>query len=276
MCATPAFVFVIFFSCNGNGKGVQDVDVLHMQDSIESANDTLELIADDGKLPESVDELFDDFFFTFVTNQGFQMQRIAFPLPYSDGEVAKTISRSEWNKHNRFIFQEVFSIIFEDDDDMSVKNDTSISRVSIQWIDFNTDSAEIYTFRKGQSRWVLRSINKTDTDDLPNSIFLKFLSRFVCDSIFQAESIEQPLRMITSDDTEDENTTDILLDADEWDDIRHQFPLPHTEFVCIDYGQPSSGIRHKQVLMLGMSNNLYVKFKFHRYRAEWKLIEIEG
>lgn len=266
----------VLLSCGGNGRKVTDVDELHRQDSLDSASDTLNLVPEEDEPSRSVDELFDDFFFTFVTNQKFQMRRIVFPLPWNDGDVARTVGRGEWAGHNRFIFQDVFSVIFEDDEDIAVRNDTSVHRVSIEWIDFETDSADIYTFRKSDGEWFLRTVNRTGLQDMSNGVFLRFLSRFVNDSTFQAESVEQPLRIVASDDMDEGGDGEELnVDAAEWGSIRQEFPLPGRELVNIDYGQPSGSVRYKQVLMVGMNDGMYVKFKFHKFSTDWKLIEIE-
>ena len=270
-----AVLSVLMLSCGGR-KQIVDVDDLYRRDSLESAQDSLQLFDNEEEPPVAVDGLFDDFFFTFVTNQGFQIQRIHFPLPCTDGETARTVSKEDWDDFNRFIYQEHFMVVFEDDDDIEVKNDTSVSRVSVEWIDLNDDSANVYTFRKEKSMWMLSTVNKTDVKELPNGEFLDFFCRFVCDSVFQAHSIDNPLRVITSEDTEEESVLKSKHDASDWTWLKQDYPLPKGVLMNIDYGQPSSGVRLKQVLLQSLNDNMFFKFKFHKYRQDWKLIEIEN
>ena len=267
---------MVLLSCGGNKKNIVDVDELHRRDSLESVMDTLQLLEDQSEPPMTVDGLFDDFFFTFVTNQSFQMQRIQFPLPVSDSDGAKMVGRDDWDEYNKFIYQEQFSVIFEDDDDLMVKTDTSVRRVSVELINLQSSMADVYTFRKNADIWMLSTIEKVDVEDLPNGLFMNFFVHFMNDSVFQQKSIDEPLRVITSHDTEEDLMTEEKYDAADWYNLKHNYPLPKTELVNIDYGQPSHGVRHKQLLLQSMNDDLYMKFTFHKYRTDWKLIEIDN
>ncbi len=273
-------VVVLFFavgllSCGGR-KNIVDVDELHRQDSLESAMDTLQLVEEEEEPPVAVDGLFDDFFFTFVTNPSFQMQRIEFPLPVMDGDSAMMVGSDDWEKYNKFIYQEQFSVIIEDDDDVLVKNDTSVHRVAVEVIDLDEAVANVYTFRKEEAIWKLANIDRRELEDLPNGLFLSFFVHFMNDSTFQQKSIDDPLRVITAEDTEEDVMVEKKYDAQEWAELKHDFPLPKKELVNIDYGQPSNNRRHKQLLLQSMTDDLFMKFKFHKYHSEWKLIEIEN
>lgn len=273
-------VVVLFFamgllSCGGR-KNIVDVDELHRQDSLESAMDTLQLIEEEEELPVAVDGLFDDFFFTFVTNPSFQMQRIEFPLPLMDGDSARTVTENTWEEYNKFIYQEEFSVIIEDDDDVLVKNDTSVHRVTVEVIDLHNAKANVFTFRKEKAIWKLSNIERTELEDLHNGVFLSFFVHFMNDSVFQQKSIDEPLRVVTAKDTEEDEMVETRYEAKEWALLRHEFPLPKKELVNIDYGQPSNNRRHKQLLLQSMTDDLFMKLKFHKYHSDWKLIEIEN
>jgi len=262
-------------SCGGR-KNIVDVDELHRQDSLESALDTLQLVDEEEEPPVAVDGLFDDFFFTFVTNPSFQMQRIEFPLPVIIGDSAKTVSVDGWVEYNKFIYQEEFSVIIEDDDDVLVKNDTSVHRVSVEVINLHEALADVYTFRKENAIWKLSNIERVESEHLPNGEFMSFFIHFVNDSTFQQKAIDEPLRVISADDTEEDVMVENKYDTKDWMEIKHKFPLPKKELVNIDYGQPSNNRRHKQLLLQSMTDDLFMKFKFHKYHSDWKLIEIEN
>ena len=256
-----------------------DVEELHIQDSIDSAQDTLHLVQEEPEPPKAVDELFDDFFFTFAINPTFQLRRINFPLPCTEGEARKEITRDDWQQYNRFSSQEYFSFIYERDADTDIQKDTAVNRVNVEWIYLQDDYVETYTFRRFKSKWILMSVSVSDVDALSNGSFLKFYSRFVSDSAFQAESIHQPLRYVTTDaadEEEDAAESDTLLDVSGWMAMRGELPIPQEALVNIDYGQPSQGHTHKTLLMEGMGNGLFIKFQFRREDGDWMLTAIEN
>lgn len=275
------FLFIpVFLSCTGGGKKIVDVEELHIQDSIDSANDTLHLIPEEPEPPKAVDELFDDFFYTFVNKPSFQVRRINFPLKCHEGEDVKDVNRSEWEQFDRFSSQELFSVIYEHDDDMQVQKDTAINRVSVEWIYLQDDYVETFTFRRFKSKWILMTIRISDIEDLPNGDFLKFYAQFVADSAFHSQSIHEPLKLTITDDAYDgegvSDEQDTLLSVEDWMAMKEEYPIPQDVLVNIDYGQPNQSHSRKTLLMEGMSNGLFIKFKFHREDGGWKLTEIEN
>ena len=270
-------VVLALFSCRGN-KPVQDVEELYIQDSIDSTEDTLHLIVEEPEPPQAVDELFDDFFFTFVINPAFQTRRINFPLPCYEGDVQKEIDKDDWVQFNRFSSQDFFSVIYENEDDIAVQKDTAVNRVAVEWIYLQDDYVETYTFRRFKSKWLLMSVNISKIDDVPNGAFLKFYADFVSDSTFQAESIRQPLRYTLADIGEEDSgePSNSMLTLSDWQSMKAELPIPHESLVNIDYGQPSHSASHKTLLMEGVSNGLSMKFKFRKEDGDWKLTEIEN
>ena len=275
------FLFIpVFLSCSGGGKKIVDVEELHIQDSIDSANDTLHLVPEEPEPPKAVDELFDDFFYTFVNKPSFQLRRINFPLKCCEGDAVKEVNREDWQQFNRFSSQEFFSVIYEHDDDMQVQKDTAINRVSVEWIYLQDNYVETYTFRRFKSKWILMTMQVSDIDDLPNGDFLKFYAQFVADSAFHSQSVHQPLKLTITDDAYDDeelsDEQDTLLSVEDWMAMKEEYPIPQDALVNIDYGQPNQSHSRKTLLMEGMSNGLFIKFKFHREDGSWKLTEIEN
>jgi len=275
------FLFIpVFLSCSGGGKKIVDVEELHIQDSIDSANDTLHLVPEEPEPPKAVDELFDDFFYTFVNKPSFQLRRINFPLKCYEGDAVKEVNREDWQQFNRFSSQEFFSVIYEHDDDMQVQKDTAINRVSVEWIYLQDNYVETYTFRRFKSKWILMTMQVSDIDDLPNGDFLKFYAQFVADSTFHSQSVHQPLKLTITDDAYDgediPDEQDTLLSVEDWMAMKEEYPIPQDALVNIDYGQPNQSHSRKTLLMEGMSNGLFIKFKFHREDGSWKLTEIEN
>jgi hypothetical protein len=276
------FILLLTLVCScggGRDKQVVDVEELHAQDSIDSAQDTLHLVPETSEPPKAVDELFDDFFYTFAVNPVFQLRRINFPLPCIDGDATKEITRDDWQQYNRFNSQDYFSFIYERDEDTALQKDTAINRVNVEWIYLQDDYVETYTFRRFKSKWILMSVTVSDIDALPNGEFLRFYAHFVSDSAFQAESISEPLKFVLTDeaDEDDEGTeSDTLLDISGWMAMRDELPIPHEALVSVDYGQPSQNRQHKTLLMAGMGDGLFMKFQFRREDGNWMLTAIEN
>ncbi len=269
-------VVLALLSCRGN-RPVQDVEELYIQDSIDSSEDTLHLIVEEPEPPQAVDELFDDFFFTFVINPNFQTHRINFPLQCNEGDVQREINEEDWAQFNRFSSQDFFSVIYENEDDIDVQKDTAVNRVAVEWIYLQDDYVETYTFRRFKSKWFLMSINISKIDNVPNGAFLKFYADFISDSTFQVASIRQPLRYtLTESDEEADEASNSQLTLSDWLSMRDELPIPHESLVNIDYGQPSHSTTHKTLFMEGVSNGLSMKFKFKKEDGDWKLTEIEN
>ena len=267
---------LMFCSCLGSGRKIADVEELHAQDSIDSASDTLHLIVEDPEPPQAVDELFDDFFFTFVSKPSFQLSRISFPLQCNKQEGQEEISREEWQQFSRFSTQDFFSVIYDADEDIRVQKDTSINCVSVEWIYLQDDYVEAYTFRRFQSKWIMKDINVSHISDLPNGDFLKFYAHFVSDSTAQVEAIKVPLKLTLTDDADEDYQHDTLLNLSDWMEMRPELPIPTQALVNIDYGQPNESNWHKNLLMEGVGNGLLIKFRFRKEYGEWKLFGIEN
>ena len=75
---------LLFASCDlSNGIKIANMDGEREQtkDSVEVEEEKEELqLFEDTPLPKAADELFDDFFFNFVSNPKFQTSRVVFPL----------------------------------------------------------------------------------------------------------------------------------------------------------------------------------------------------
>jgi len=53
-------------------------------------------------------------------------------------------------------------------------------------------------------------------------------------------------------------------------------PMPEGVMTNVNYGQPALSENRKILLVQGMSNEMYVKYKFDRLDGKWRLIEIEN
>lgn len=245
-------------------------------DSVEAyVGDTLHLFAEEEEPPATVDELFDDFFYSFVDDARFQRQRIAFPLPCKEDEEETRLTGEEWQQFDRFDAQEFYSFIYEREQDVELQKDTAMQSVDVEWISLRDNRVEQFDFNRVGGKWTLTEVRKVPREKLPNGDFLTFYAQFVNDSTFQRESLAEPVRLIlTSEDGEEENQEEELA-ADDWFNMKGDLPLPTDALICIDYGQACISQNRKTLMMQGLSNGLQMKFRFNKDGDDWKLIEIE-
>lgn len=267
-------LILMLASCGQAKKAEQLAEEAELDSIMNEAPDTLQLF-DEVAPPKAVDELFDDFFFTFASDARFQNQRIRFPLRFKDDNAEIRLTKNEWHEYNRFGQQEFFSVIYERDEDLALQKDTAVHEVNVQWIYLQDGYVERYNFKRiPQGQWVLFNIEKQEIADTPNAEFVDFYSNFVADSVYQRQSLKYPLVLHVSESAESEESEDALT-PDDWFMMRSDMPFPNDVLVNIDYGQQCSPSAKKNVLMEGVSNGMFVDFKFEKVEGDWKLVRVE-
>ena len=232
------------------------------------------LLYEDEPEPETADILFVDFFYAFTTNPQYQQQRVVFPLGGGEQDQSR-LTLAQWKEQNPFVAQDFYAVIYDHDDDMVIQNDTTIQSVSVEKINLISLQLDHYSFERLQGKWMLTTADQRHVADTPQGHFLQFYSHFANDTLFQQDNISFPLRLVTEpeDDEEEAGTTD--LTEEEWPEFRQQMPLPTDMMTVINYGQTAISQNRKVLLMEGLSNGLFVKYKFDCTGGRWKLYEIE-
>lgn len=271
---------IVFLSCNGSSDdrtAFEHDDSIAINDSIgdDFPSETLNLF-DEEVIPQSADELFNDFFYGFTTDQRFQLSRISFPLKGNEGGENQKITKEEWKADDKFIKQPFFSVIYERERDMVIQKDTSLNQVIVEYYDLQSEAVEKFMFQRTNGQWMLSCFEKSSSFNGPNEDFLEFYSKFVSDTLFQKQSIHTPLRLITSEDDEFGEGGDMELNINDWLEFSREMPLPRDIMTNINYGQPSISENRKILLVEGLSNGLSVKYKFDKMNGRWRLIEIEN
>lgn len=266
-------LIVFLTSCGQGKKEAQLAETAELDSIMSEMPDTLELF-DEKEPPKTVDELFDDFFFTFASDARFQNQRIRFPLRFEDENAEIRLTKEDWRNYNRFGQQEFYSVIYENEQDLALQKDTAVHEVSVQWIYLQDQYVEKYNFKRiPEGQWVLFNIEKQEVNDTQNGEFVTFYSKFVADSIYQRSCLKTPihLRMTQEEDMEESESE---LSADGWFEMKGDMPIPKDVLVNIDYGQQCTETNKKNVLMEGVSNGLFMEFKFEKIGGDWKLVGI--
>lgn len=262
-------------SCS-NGGPEKEVEPDAVSDSVVVAEeeDTLDLF-DEVEVPKSADELFNDFFYSFTSDEYFQMSRIKFPLVCKDGDEKLKISRSDWKNFNRFTSQDYYSALYERENEIDLQKDTSLSHVSVEWIYLHDAYIEKYNFQRIKGVWILMDIEKSDFYHNPNGSFLRFYADFVSDSISYEKSLAHPLKLLISNEDDDTKYEEETLSESGWKDFKKDMPLPNEFLININYGQSYFSQNRKILLIEGVSNSLFVKYTFDRSNGQWRLFRIE-
>lgn len=274
--STSAACACLFLSCNDpkmtNAFAVEEEAE---EDSAEVfVGDTLHLF-EEKEPPEAADMLFSDFFFNFIDDARFQMERVAFPLPYKKGEVTKHLTKGEWKASNHFLDNDYYYVIYEREADLELQKDTMVHSVGIEWYHLADGYVEKCYFNRVKGKWMLTDIVNKDIEDTPNAGFMSFYTRFVTDSVFERESVADPLRLVIRSNDVDDETEEKFVTPDEWMEMRADFPLEAKLFVNMNYGQMCISQNSKMLMLEGISNGMQTKFHFTKNDDEWKLVDVE-
>ena len=268
------FAFLaLMFSCKGNkteGTDIAPADTDSVNDT--AAVDTMEQLISETPMPKSADELFDDFFFNFAANRKLQQKRIKFPLPVVKGDKRDTIDKARWKTDHFFMRQGFYTLIFDNTRQMNVVKDTSVNHVVVEKIIFNIKTVKQYVFDRIGGLWTMQSINYRPLYQNRNASFLTFYEKFVTDSTFQAESINDPVRFSGPDPDDDFSQMEGLLTPETWPAFAPE--LPKETIYNIIYGEDSKPGNQKIFMLRGIANGLEMELTFKRQGDKWLLTKL--
>lgn len=261
-------------SCTGSKNGAEEETDAEDSDSVEvAARDTLLLLPEE-EVPEAADQNFDDFFYSFVSDETFQKQRVHFPLHCTSAE-GSDLSESEWDAEQRFASQEIYCVLFDREKDFEIQKDTSLREVNVSWVSLTQGRFQTFRFVRPHKQWRLEDFNMGQLSRSRQAHFLQFYSHFVADSVFQMERVEFPLRLVVQPEDGSEEI-ETQLSPEEWAEYRSELPLPTHVMTLIDYGQASLSENRKILMMEALSSGYSITFKFDRTNEAWKLYQVEN
>ena len=274
------FVTVVLLSCGGNrsNSNQEDVDLL-LSDSIPT--DTLtkeeeELGLNEENTP-AIDGVFNDFLFAYLHSHSLRQERTTNPLPL-EHSTRPTELLEDFNPEFElgFLSGEYFTTLYGNASQMYAEDDQELeedSIVSLQRINLNDGTIRNFRFLREEGHWRLEAIREATFDDDDLNDFLNFYARFCSDSIFQSESIADPLRISIQDSEDEEGSINGIIDADQWQTFCPE--VPSGIISNIRKGQNYGG--HRIVLRKsGLSNGLQEVFTFTKERAGWRLTKYEN
>lgn len=222
--------------------------------------DTMEQLIVETPMPVAADELFDDFFFNFAANKKLQRERIRFPLYVSRGERADTITKEGWEHDRFFMRQGYYTLIFDNEEQMDIPQDTSICNVVVERIYFRTNSVQRHYFRRSSGLWLLESVAFEPISTNENASFLEFYEKFATDSLFQLESLSEIVKFTGPDPDDDFEDMEGLLTAETWPAFAPE--LPSGVIYNIMYGENYGRGNDRIFMIRGISNGLEMRLDF--------------
>lgn len=271
-------VLVLLLSCGGSGRGesgnLSGADTLYA-DSIEllAMNDTLELFEEE-VLPKSADELFNDFFYNYASDEDFREIRTTYKPELAEADTALANSASSSVAFRELVVKDFYAVVYEREEELAFQKDTSLSEVFVERMNLDVGLVEQFDFRRYDGTWVMRGFSRTTVDDTPNSDFLAFYSSFSADSVGRFDNVAEPLKfVVTAEDDESEDEI-VEMNLEEWMEVSSDLPLPSHEIINVNYGQTCISSNNKLLLVVGISNGLSLKYRFVKQGGKWMLVEV--
>ena len=144
------FLLVFLMSC-GNKKTKMDpfTTITNLVDSASHKADTVpEVEEDNDPKPIEADESFDDFIYSYASDDALQRQRTKFPLPFYNVDTSSKIEKEDWEHDYLFTQQSYYTLLFDDEDDLELVGDTALTSVQVEWIFLENRMVKKYYFER--------------------------------------------------------------------------------------------------------------------------------
>lgn len=237
--------------------------------------DSLKEMKDEEPIPVKADEIFDDFIYSFASDDRMQHQRILFPLPYYNKNKLLKIEEKEWVHDSLFLSQKYYTLLFDREEDMEMVQDTSLTSVQFEWIEMESHTIKKYYFERKKGAWILEAINKHQIDTKENEGFISFFYCFANDSIFQLERVASSLTFVTNDPEDDFSILETTMEQEQW--LAFIPILPQDILTNINYGQRNRSDSKTKILSIkGINNGFFNSLYFRRRNnGDWELYKFE-
>jgi hypothetical protein len=267
-------IMLLMFSCTGKKAGQTDeVPTDSVADSSEVAvTDTMELLITETPMPRAADAMFDDFIFNFVANKKLQKERTVFPLRTTEGDKTTNMNKEQWKMERLFMRQGYYTLLFSDEEQMSLMKDTAVSQAIVEKIQLKKNRVVNYRFFRVKGAWMMTSINVTPISENANASFLSFYQKFVTDSVFQHESINETVQFVGPDPDDDFAQMEGVITPDTWEAFAPTLPVK--VLYNIVYGKPKAANKEMIFLMKGVANGLEMELRFKKVGNKWLLMKM--
>lgn len=225
--------------------------------------------------PTERDGSFDDFIYSFASDDALQRRRILFPLLHYNGKTVSKIEERYWEHDDLFTKQAYYTLLFDREEELDLMGSNALTSVQVEWIYLPKRMVKQYCFKRMKGTWMLQSIHLKPIENEENEGFVPFFDRFANDSLFQRQRIRQPLQFVTIDPDDEFSVIEATIDLSQWFDFKPK--LPTDKLSNITYGQKNDGRSPHKILALkgvgnGFTNILYFQ---RRNDGNWELYKFE-
>ena len=273
LIAIFASVLLMFSCTGGKTQRGEEPTTDSVADSVDSVPmDSLEQLIVDAPTPKAMDELFDDFVFNFAANKKLQLSRVIFPLAVQKSDKQEKIEKNRWQMERFFMRQGYYTLFFNDEQQMALMKDTSITQATVEKILLKKNVVKDYLFNRIRGAWMLREIRETSIAENADASFIEFYQHFVTDKAFQVKSLNKTVTFVGPDPDDDFNTMEGLVTADTWEAFAPQ--LPSKTIYNIIYGKPQQAGNEKIFILRGIANGQEMELRFKRVNNRWLLMKM--
>lgn len=270
----------LIVSCSNGLKHVQErsdsdsvaVPVKNIEASLLLTDEEL---AGESVYNDRVDELFDDFLYNYIHDKELRHKRTKFPLKehLSDGSM-RTVREDMWHEVFDFMDKEYTTTIYNNEQEKSITEDTSLTQASLERIDLVKHVVTSYDFVKEDGKWILSSVRNLNFKESDLSDFLSFYSRFAQDTAFRSKSLARSIRISMLDPEDDTQMIEGFITRDQW--ITVDGGIPEGIITNIRYGQRYKRARNILMEKIGMGNGLSETFFFSKNGRKWEMVGYEN
>lgn len=231
----------------------------------------------DDESSSALDGVFNDFLFAYLHSRTLRRERTVHPLRLEHTtRPAEMLEDFDPEFELSFLSGEYFTTLYGNALQMQAEDDEEVeedSIVSLQRINLNDGTIRNFQFIREEGHWQLAAIREEifEDDDLGN--FLTFYAQFCTDSLFQMQSVSDPLHIVIQDFEDEEGSIDGIIDADQWSSFCPEVPSGIISNIRMgqEYG-PNRIVMRKS----GLSNGLQEIFTFTKERGNWRLTKYEN
>lgn len=275
-----AVIVVSMFSCEGRNQGAKNEDSeVEYEDSLptDSLQQEEEVLGLNEESAPALDGVFNDFLFAYLHSRTLRSQRTAHPLRMEHtSRPTEMIEEFDPEFELSFLSSEYFTTLYGNTSQMQAEDDEEMeedSIVSLQRINLNDGTIRNFQFLREEGQWQLTAICEATFEDDNLGDFLSFYAKFSSDSLFQAQSVADPLHIVIQGSEDGEGSIDGIIDADQWQSFCPEVPGGIISNIRKgqDYGQNRVVLRKS-----GMSSGLQEIFTFTKERGNWRLTRYEN
>ena len=168
--------------------------------------------------------------------------------------------------------QDFYTVLFDNEKQMELVKDTSVSEALVEKVYFNTGAVLQYKFKRVKGAWMLLEQRTEPISANRNASFLNFYHRFVTDSLYQAESLSETVQFVGPDPDDDFAQMEGILTPDTWPAFAPE--LPDRMIYNVVYGTPSAPSDKKIFVMRGIANGLELEMTFKQQDERWYLVKL--